>query len=226
MKRILFDLDGTLVDTLEDIRAALNHVMALCWCREISASECRAVVGNGLRKALIGALWYSRAAYPEDELDILYRELVDFYSANACVHSRVYDGIPELLDEAKGRGCMLGVLSNKADSLVQEIIGRLLPGRFDFVRGLREGERPKPDKKGVEDFIELCKAKGFSDKDISKRYLSERFSDLFNEGGEDKAFEIFSRITPNDCQAMHNDKGNLIEEKVIEQFKLIEDRIA
>lgn len=158
MKGILFDLDGTLVDTLEDIRAALNHVMALCWCREISASECRAVVGNGLRKALVGALWYSRAAYPEDELDILYRELVDFYSANACVHSRVYDGIPELLDEAKGRGCMLGVLSNKADSLVQEIIGRLLPGRFDFVRGLREGERPKPDKKGVEDFIELCKA--------------------------------------------------------------------
>ena len=119
MKGILFDLDGTLVDTLEDIRAALNHVMALCWCREISASECRAVVGNGLRKALIGALWYSRAAYPEDELDILYRELVDFYSANACVHSRVYDGIPQLLDEAKGRGCMLGVLSNKADSLVR-----------------------------------------------------------------------------------------------------------
>lgn len=75
-------------------------------------------------------------------------------------------------------------------------------------------------------FIELCKAKGFSEKDISKRYLSERFSDLFNEGGEDKAFEIFSRITPNDRQAMHNDKGNLIEEKVIEQFKLIEDRIA
>lgn len=74
--------------------------------------------------------------------------------------------------------------------------------------------------------IELCKAKGFSDKDISKRYLSERFSDLFNEGGEDKAFEIFSQITPNDCQAMHNDKGNLIEEKVIEQFKLIKDRIA
>lgn len=75
-------------------------------------------------------------------------------------------------------------------------------------------------------FIALCKDKGFSDKDISKRYLSERFSDLFNEGGEDKAFDIFSRITPNDCQAMHNDKGNLIEEKVIEQFRLIESRIA
>ena len=75
-------------------------------------------------------------------------------------------------------------------------------------------------------FIELCKDKGFSDKDISKRYLSERFSDVYNEGGEDKAFNIINRITPNDCQAMHNDKGNLIEDKVIEQFKLIENRIA
>ena len=75
-------------------------------------------------------------------------------------------------------------------------------------------------------FITLCEEKGFSAKDIAKRYLSERFSDLFNEGGEEKAFDIFSRITPNDCQAMHNDKGNLIEEKVIEQFRLIESRIA
>lgn len=75
-------------------------------------------------------------------------------------------------------------------------------------------------------FITLCEEKGFSAKDIAKRYLSERFSDLFNEGGEEKAFGIFSLITPNDCQAMHNDKGNLIEEKVIEQFRLIEERIA
>lgn len=74
-------------------------------------------------------------------------------------------------------------------------------------------------------FIELCRKKGFSDKDISKRYLPERFSALFNEGGEAKAFKIFDQITPNDYQAMHNDKGNLIEEKVIEQFKLIENRL-
>ena len=158
MKGLLFDLDGTLVDTLEDIRAALNHVLALCYCRPITAQECRTVVGNGLRKALIGALWFSRAAYPEDELDILYRELVGYYSAHACVHSRVYDGVPALLDEARARGFATGVLSNKADSLVHEIIGQLLPGCFDFVRGLRDGEAPKPDKKGVDDFIALCKA--------------------------------------------------------------------
>lgn len=75
-------------------------------------------------------------------------------------------------------------------------------------------------------FIKLCKAKGFSDKDISKRYLAERFSDLFNESGENNAFEIFNQITPNNVKSMHNDKDNLIEEKVIEQFKLIENKIT
>lgn len=75
-------------------------------------------------------------------------------------------------------------------------------------------------------FIKLCKAKGFSDKDISKRYLAEKFSNFFNESGEDKAFEIFNQITPNNVKSMHNDKGNLIEEKVIEQFKLIGNRIT
>lgn len=75
-------------------------------------------------------------------------------------------------------------------------------------------------------FIATCKEKGFTDKDISKRYLAERFSSYFNEGSEEKAFRIFNEITPNDCKSMHNDKGNLVEDKVIEQFRLIEGRIA
>ena len=77
-----------------------------------------------------------------------------------------------------------------------------------------------------DEFIKLCKEKGFTDKDIAKRYLAERFSYYFNEGSEEKAFGIFKKITSNDCQAMHNDKGNLIEEKVIAQFKRIEGRTA
>lgn len=93
------------------------------------------------------------------------------------------------------------------------------------------------DKKGKKDiipshsiqrgdkFINTCKEKGFTKKDITKRYLAEQFSDLYNEGGEEKAFLIFNAITQNDQQAMHNERGNLIEEKVIEQFKLILNRI-
>lgn len=157
MKGLLFDLDGTLVDTLEDIRAALNHVLGMCYARPIDEAECRAVVGHGLRKALRDALWYSGSAYPQDEFEILYSELVRFYGDHACVHSKVYDGIPSLLSTARDRGLKLGVLSNKADPLVQEIVSTLFPaGTFDFVHGLVEGEKPKPENNAIQGFIGLC----------------------------------------------------------------------
>ena len=75
-------------------------------------------------------------------------------------------------------------------------------------------------------FMELCKEKGFTDKDISKRYLAERFSCFYNKGGEQEAFRMFEGITPDDLKAMHNGKGKLMEENVVKQFELIERRLA
>lgn len=76
-------------------------------------------------------------------------------------------------------------------------------------------------------FIKLCEEKGFTTKDISKRYLAERFSSYFNEsGGEEKAFAIFNEITDDDRKAMYNDKGSLTESNVIERFRLIKGRLA
>ena len=96
-------------------------------------------------------------AYPQDEFEILYSELVRFYGDHACVHSKVYDGIPSLLSAARDRGLKLGVLSNKADPLVQEIVSTLFPaGTFDFVHGLVEGEKPKPENNAIQGFIGLC----------------------------------------------------------------------
>lgn len=75
-------------------------------------------------------------------------------------------------------------------------------------------------------FINLCEEKGFTTKDISKRYLAERFSSYFNEsGGEEKAFAIFNMITDDDRKAMYNKNGSLIESNVIERFKLIKSRM-
>ena len=157
MKALLFDLDGTLVNSLEDIRRALNHVLKMCYACEIDSSQCMSVVGHGLRNALRDALWFSRAAYPEDEFEILYSELMSYYSEHACDCSRPYDGVIEFLEREKEHGCFLGVLSNKSDELVKKITDRLFPSSlFDFVRGLREGEKPKPDNNGVLDYAKLC----------------------------------------------------------------------
>ena len=155
-KAILFDLDGTLVDTIEDIRCAINHTVKLTYNREISREECMSVVGRGLKNALIGALAFSGARYPEDEIDILYHELISFYKNNACVYSKPYDGITEFLKSMSQYGYALGVLSNKSDVLVQEIVEKLFSDiNFTFIQGFCDKIPLKPDKAGVEIFAKL-----------------------------------------------------------------------
>ncbi len=153
MQGILFDLDGTLVDTVEDIRSSINHCMRIRGAREIDRDETKAVVGHGLRNALRGSFALS-AIHPSDsEIEECYEELIRYYSDHAVVHSRVYDGIRELLLKLEKRGDRIGVLSNKQDAIVQDIVRILFPGiGFDFVRGQLEGHPLKPDAGAVEEF--------------------------------------------------------------------------
>lgn len=155
-KAILFDLDGTLVDTVEDIRCAINHCMKLTYNREITRDECMSVVGRGLKNALKGALAYSSATYPEDELDILYHELISYYSIHPCDHSKPYNGITELLKTMSQKGYALGILSNKSDILVKEIVKKLFSDiNFAFVQGFCDKIPLKPNRAGVESFSSL-----------------------------------------------------------------------
>ena len=155
-KAILFDLDGTLVDTVEDIRCAINHCMKLTYNREITRDECMSVVGRGLKNALKGALAYSSARYPDDELDILYHELISFYSIHPCDYSKPYNGITELLKTMSQKGYALGILSNKSDILVKEIVKKLFSDiNFAFVQGFCDKIPLKPNRAGVESFSSL-----------------------------------------------------------------------
>lgn len=152
-KAILFDLDGTLVDTVEDIRCAINHCMKLTYNREITKDECMKVVGRGLRNALKGALAYSGSRYPDDELDILYHELISYYSIHYCDYSKPYDGSAELLQTMSQKGYALGILSNKSDILVKKIVEKLFSDiKFAFVQGFCDKIPLKPNRAGVEKF--------------------------------------------------------------------------
>jgi len=164
MRAILFDLDGTLVDTVEDIRASINHIMRIRGLREIDYSETRAVVGRGLRNALKSSLALSNALVDDEELEELYRELIRYYSDHAVVHSRLYEGVVELLYRLIERGVKLGVLSNKRHNIVEEIVRILLPGiEFDYVRGALEGHPLKPDSSCV---LEFCQKVGIKLEDV------------------------------------------------------------
>ena len=147
MKAVFFDLDGTLFDTLPDIKAAINYALRAYDGKEASDDDIRRYVGRGLRRALAQAAAEKHPADLADENDfsLMFELLISYYMHHPADHAEPYPGIMEMLEHLRSRGIALGIVSNKADSIVQEIVGKLAPGIFSFVSGERRGFPLKPD---------------------------------------------------------------------------------
>ena len=153
-KCIIFDLDGTLVDTIGDIAAAMNHALEEGGFPTLSREQYAKIVGNGLRTLASKAL--PPEARDEKTVDAAYRSALGFYRGHPADFSQPYPGIPELLAELRGKrtfgsadrrsAVKTAVLSNKADHLTQMVIGKFFPPyTFDLVIGERPGIPRKPD---------------------------------------------------------------------------------
>jgi phosphoglycolate phosphatase len=141
---VIFDCDGTLVDTLQDIAASMNKSLALRGLPPVPPENYRGMVGWGIVKLAFNAL-------PEEERgdEIVAQVAADatrFYCGQPLVHSRPYPGMAELAAELRSRKIKTAVLSNKPDPVLRKVIDGLFPpGTFDAVRGDRPGEPRKPD---------------------------------------------------------------------------------
>lgn len=141
----IFDLDGTLTDTLDSLEYSVNETMKEIGMQPITREQCRAFVGNGAKVLIEKALQASGdtglAHYGEAFL--AYQRIFD---ANCTYRVKPYPGVPALLDTLKKAGVKLGVLSNKPDRqavrVVEDIFGK---GIFDAVHGQRDGIPRKPD---------------------------------------------------------------------------------
>ena len=137
----VFDLDGTLLDTLDDLRTSLNVALEKAGMPQRSKDEVRRFVGNGIRKLL------ERAA-PEDtpaaEIDRLYETFSAHYALHCAEQTAPYPGILPLLRTLRAAGMRTAVVSNKADYAVQPLVQQYFPGLFDAAAGEREGVRRKP----------------------------------------------------------------------------------
>jgi phosphoglycolate phosphatase len=142
-KGVIFDLDGTLLDTIEDITSALNTVMSRHGFKQFSIEEAKKMVGDGMRELMVRAK-PELTGQPE-LIDALVNEFRQEYASVWREHSRPYPGIPELLTELNEKGLKLAVLSNKAHPFTEIMVKELLPVPFQAVHGSQPGIPLKPD---------------------------------------------------------------------------------
>ena len=153
IKLVIFDLDGTLIDTMEDIANACNYALEQCGCPVRRLDEYNMLVGRGIDNLFRGAL-------PEDlkneEMVAKMRNIfVPYYNEHKCDYTRPYQGIIELLDRLSAEGLQFAVASNNSQEGTEQLVEKFF-GRYDFVKilGQREGKPIKPDPEIVSEAMQ------------------------------------------------------------------------
>ena len=142
----IFDLDGTLLDTLDDLAAAVNYALRTYGMPEHSRDDVRRFVGNGVRMLMIRAI-------PDGEQNPRFEEAFStfrqYYLEHSLDKTQPYDGVPEMLKALKQRGCRLAVVSNKFYAATQELCRHFFADTIEVAVGEHEAEgirkKPAPD---------------------------------------------------------------------------------
>ena len=149
MNCVVFDLDGTLLDSISDICAAMNTTLG----SSIPDEKCLYFVGHGLTNALRAGLEYIGREVTEEEFEQLDMDFHLEYSRFPDAHTRPYPGINSLLCKLRENGIPAGVYSNKAHAITQKLVRDLLPVYdFPFVQGWGGDYPPKPSPDAVNAF--------------------------------------------------------------------------
>ena len=144
-KLVLFDLDGTLLDTLDDLSEAVNHAMLLRRLPQHTRDEYMSMVGHGVRNLVKQAL--PEARQTDDALiDSALADFKAYYTAHIDVHTHPYPGMVEVVRRLHEAGVQLAVTSNKFQEGAEYLVGKMFPGiPFAAVLGNRPGFPLKPD---------------------------------------------------------------------------------
>ena len=162
----LFDLDGTLLDTAQDLADAVNHIVTKYGYPACSYQQVVDATGNGARELIHGCLPAGVAA---EEFDRILEEYKVYYEAHSCIKTAPYEGILPLLKTLQDKGCKVGIVSNKPHGAVVELAAKFFPGIPAFGEQAGIPRKPAPDMvyKAMEAIgAEKCIYVGDSDVDV------------------------------------------------------------
>ena len=143
-KLLIFDLDGTILDTLDDLTSSVNFALDKNSLPLRTRDEIRSFLGNGIRLLI-------ERSVPADcnsvIIDKVFNDFKKHYSLHSCDNTKPYDGIIEMIEALKKFGFFTAVISNKADFAVKDLVEQYFDGLFDYYVGERDGipKKPSPD---------------------------------------------------------------------------------
>lgn len=143
IKAVLFDLDGTLADSLEDLAASTNYALETFGFPVHKTNKYKEFVGDGIPKLIERAI--PESARGTDFLLKTQDYFMKHYREHYYDNTRAYNGIPALLKQLKQSGMKIAVISNKAQEMAEKVVNKLFGDMFDTVAGKREGYPAKPD---------------------------------------------------------------------------------
>ena len=184
IKCAIFDLDGTLLNTIYTINYYLNLALARNGLGEIDKEKCVTFVGDGAVKLIQRALNFLGANTPE-MFDKVFADYNTLYDAAPDYLTEIYEGIQAMLDTLKEQGIALGVLSNKPDYATKATVEKFFPGSFTIVCGSKQGVPLKPAPDALYSIISEL---GFTPAEVA--YVGDSQQDVRTAGNANVALGI------------------------------------
>ncbi len=151
-KAVIFDMDGTILNTLEDLKNATNYSLRQFNMPERTLEEVRMFVGNGIKKLIERAV---PAGTTEEKINELLKVFLEYYEIHSADNTSAYPGIQNLVEELKKLGIKTAVSTNKADEPAQELGKKYFNGVFDLIVGQKDGLRTKPAPDSVNEILRI-----------------------------------------------------------------------
>ena len=145
IKLIVFDLDGTLLDTIYDLHEAMNYVLKKYNYRLITLDMAKQNIGTGIRNFIKKSI----NDESNNNIDNMFNDFMDYYSKNYNNKTKLYDGIYDIVYNLKKDGYILGVISNKRYEILNNLVNDYFKDLFSFVIGDGSGFKKKPDNESI-----------------------------------------------------------------------------